>query len=53
MDIALPGHDGVAATRKLLQACPAARVLIVTSYGDGAAGGGGGAGLGMAIFIWG
>jgi DNA-binding NarL/FixJ family response regulator len=34
MDIELPGQDGIAATRELLAAEPAARVLIVTSYDD-------------------
>lgn len=35
MDIDLPGQDGITATRELLAAEPAARVLIVTSYDDG------------------
>ncbi|MBI3422189.1 MAG: response regulator transcription factor [Acidobacteria bacterium] len=34
MDIELPGQDGLAATRELLAAEPAARVLIVTTYDD-------------------
>ncbi len=34
MDIELPGQDGIAATRELLTANPAARVLIVTNYDD-------------------
>jgi len=34
MDIELPGQDGIAATRQLLAAQPAARVVIVTSYDD-------------------
>ena len=34
MDIALPGQDGISATRELLAQEPTARVLIVTSYDD-------------------
>ena len=34
MDIDLPGQDGITATRELLRANPAARVLIVTGYDD-------------------
>ena len=34
MDIELPGQDGITATRELLTANPAARVLIVTTYDD-------------------
>jgi CheY-like chemotaxis protein len=34
MDIDLPGQDGITATRELLMANPAARVLIVTGYDD-------------------
>ena len=34
MDIELPGQDGITATRQLLAANPAARVVIVTSYDD-------------------
>lgn len=34
MDIDLPGQDGIAATRELLTAHPAARVLMVTGYDD-------------------
>ena len=34
MDIALPGLDGITATRQLLATQPTARVLIVTSYDD-------------------
>ncbi len=34
MDIELPGQDGITATRELLTADPAARVLIVTNYDD-------------------
>ena len=34
MDIDLPGQDGITATRELLRANPAARVLMVTGYDD-------------------
>ena len=34
MDIALPGQDGITATRALLTQDPAARVLILTGYDD-------------------
>ena len=34
MDIDLPGQDGIKATRELLNAAPAAQVLIVTGYDD-------------------
>jgi len=34
MDVELPGLDGIAATRALLAAEPATRVLIVTGYDD-------------------
>jgi len=32
MDIQMPGDDGIAATARLLHACPATRVLIVTTF---------------------
>lgn len=34
MDLVLPGMDGVEATRRLLAACPGARVVVLTSYPD-------------------
>jgi CheY-like chemotaxis protein len=34
MDIEMPRVDGIAATRRIKAAFPAARILIVTNYGD-------------------
>ena len=34
MDIAMPGMDGIEATKKVLNALPSTRVLILTSYSD-------------------
>src|SRR4029453_15300260 len=34
MDIAMPGMDGIPATRQIMAAFPDARVLIVTNYDD-------------------
>ncbi len=34
MDIAMPGLDGITATRQIIAAFPDARVLIVTDYDD-------------------
>jgi two-component system, NarL family, response regulator DesR len=33
LDVEMPGMDGIEATRALKQACPATRVLIVTTFG--------------------
>ncbi|MBD8507653.1 response regulator transcription factor [Hoyosella sp. G463] len=35
LDIEMPGLDGIAATQRLRAECPAARVLIVTTFGRG------------------
>jgi DNA-binding NarL/FixJ family response regulator len=32
MDIDLPGMDGIEATRAVLEACPGARVVVVTAF---------------------
>jgi two-component system response regulator DesR len=34
MDVALPGTDGITATRLITTAFPSARVVIVTDYGS-------------------
>jgi CheY-like chemotaxis protein len=34
MDIAMPGMDGITATRQIIEAFPDARLLIVTDYDD-------------------
>lgn len=34
MDIELPGINGIDATRRLLQGCPDANVVIITAFGD-------------------
>jgi NarL family two-component system response regulator LiaR len=34
MDLVMPGMDGAAATRAILRRCPAARVLVLTSFSD-------------------
>ena len=34
MDLSMPVLDGVAATRRLLQRCPAASVIVLTSFAD-------------------
>lgn len=34
MDIALPGMDGIVATREILRRVPAARVIIVSAHGE-------------------
>lgn len=34
MDLEMPGMDGVAATGALRAACPAARVVVLTSFGE-------------------
>lgn len=36
MDVAMPGVNGIEATRRLKAAYPEARVVIVTSYDEGA-----------------
>ena len=36
MDIAMPGTDGVQATRETLRACPTSRVLVLTMFDDDA-----------------
>jgi DNA-binding NarL/FixJ family response regulator len=34
MDLSMPDLDGVAATRRLLEVCPDAKVLVLTSFSD-------------------
>jgi NarL family two-component system response regulator LiaR len=34
MDLVMPGLEGASATREILRRCPAARVLVLTSYSD-------------------
>jgi NarL family two-component system response regulator LiaR len=34
MDLVMPGLKGASATREILRRCPAARVLVLTSYSD-------------------
>jgi NarL family two-component system response regulator LiaR len=34
MDMMMPGMDGVTATAKVLEACPSARVIVLTSFVD-------------------
>jgi two-component system response regulator DegU len=34
MDIQMPGPDGLAATRQIVQFDPGARIIIVTDYDD-------------------
>jgi DNA-binding NarL/FixJ family response regulator len=34
MDLAMPGLNGMEATRQIVKAVPSARVLVLTSYGD-------------------
>jgi len=34
MDLAMPGLNGLEATRQILQELPSARIIILTSYGD-------------------
>ena len=34
MDVAMPGMNGVEATRRIVRNIPSARVLVLTSYGD-------------------
>ena len=36
MDLVMPGLNGASATREILQRCPAARVLVLTSYSEAA-----------------
>jgi DNA-binding NarL/FixJ family response regulator len=34
MDLRMPGVDGITATRRILDAQPAARILVLTTFGD-------------------
>ena len=34
MDLSMPGTDGIAATRRIVEECPTAQVLVLTSFSD-------------------